>query len=119
MRALPLRITAIDEPIREVHYLSASPRGRGIDVERLPIALGCARSPACSTAASTSSSSTKARAATPSNPATTRSAPRSSAAVGLTICGHDHWRAPLAAHATGQILNVDTRVVVLVATRAM
>jgi len=36
-------------------------------------------------------------------------------AVGLTICGHDHWRAPLAAHAHGQILNVDARVVVLVA----
>jgi len=39
------------------------------------------------------------------------------AGVGLTICGHDHWRAPLAAHAAGQILNVDTRVVVLVAPR--
>ncbi|HSS02462.1 MAG TPA: metallophosphoesterase [Kofleriaceae bacterium] len=39
------------------------------------------------------------------------------AGVGLTICGHDHWRAPLASHATGQILNVDTRVVVLVAPR--
>jgi len=37
--------------------------------------------------------------------------------VGLTICGHDHWRVPLAAHATGQILNVDTRVVVLIAPR--
>jgi hypothetical protein len=37
------------------------------------------------------------------------------AGVGLTICGHDHWRVPLADHATGQILNVDTRVVVLVA----
>jgi Icc-related predicted phosphoesterase len=35
--------------------------------------------------------------------------------VGLTICGHDHWRVPLAAHAHGQILNVDARVVVLVA----
>lgn len=34
--------------------------------------------------------------------------------VGLTICGHDHWRAPLAHHACGQILNVDARVVVLV-----
>jgi Icc protein len=33
--------------------------------------------------------------------------------VGLTICGHDHWRSPLAAHDHGQILNVDTRVVVL------
>jgi len=39
------------------------------------------------------------------------------AAVGLTICGHDHWRVPLATHAAGQILNVDTRVVVLVAPR--
>ncbi len=38
--------------------------------------------------------------------------------VGLTICGHDHWRAPLAAHAGGQILNVDARVVVLVAPRS-
>ena len=36
-------------------------------------------------------------------------------AVGLTICGHDHWRVPLAEHAHGQILNVDARVVVLVA----
>jgi len=34
--------------------------------------------------------------------------------VGLTICGHDHWRVPLAAHASGQILNVDARVIVLV-----
>jgi 3',5'-cyclic-AMP phosphodiesterase len=40
------------------------------------------------------------------------------AGVGLTICGHDHWRVPLAEHARGQILNVDTRVVVLVAPRA-
>jgi Icc-related predicted phosphoesterase len=40
------------------------------------------------------------------------------AGVGLTICGHDHWRVPLAAHAHGQILNVDTRVVVLVAPRS-
>ena len=39
-------------------------------------------------------------------------------AVGLTICGHDHWRAPLAAHPHGQILNVDARVVVLVAPAA-
>jgi len=37
--------------------------------------------------------------------------------VGLTICGHDHWRVPLAAHRHGQILNVDARVVVLVAPR--
>ena len=36
-------------------------------------------------------------------------------AVGLTICGHDHWRAPLAVPTHGQILNVDARVVVLVA----
>jgi len=36
-------------------------------------------------------------------------------AVGLTVCGHDHWRVPLADHAHGQILNVDARVVVLVA----
>lgn len=40
------------------------------------------------------------------------------AAVGLTICGHDHWRMPFATHAAGQILNVDTRVVVLVAPRS-
>ena len=33
--------------------------------------------------------------------------------VGLTICGHDHWRIPLAAHRHGQILNVDARAVVL------
>ena len=39
------------------------------------------------------------------------------AGVGLTICGHDHWRVPLADHARGQILNVDARVVVLVAPR--
>jgi Icc-related predicted phosphoesterase len=38
-------------------------------------------------------------------------------AVGLTICGHDHWRSPLARHAAGQILNVDARAVVLVAPR--
>lgn len=39
-------------------------------------------------------------------------------AVGLTVCGHDHWEAPLAQHAHGQILNVDARVVVLVAPRS-
>lgn len=39
-------------------------------------------------------------------------------AVGLTICGHDHWRSPLAEHAHGQILNVDARVVVLRAPAA-
>ncbi|HET9625016.1 MAG TPA: hypothetical protein VFP84_26795 [Kofleriaceae bacterium] len=38
-------------------------------------------------------------------------------AVGLTVCGHDHWRAPLASHAHGQILNVDGRAIVLVAPR--
>ncbi|HET7501588.1 MAG TPA: metallophosphoesterase [Kofleriaceae bacterium] len=37
------------------------------------------------------------------------------AAVGLTVCGHDHWRVPLAGHDRGQILNVDARVVVLIA----
>jgi Icc-related predicted phosphoesterase len=34
--------------------------------------------------------------------------------VPLTICGHVHWPAPLARHERGQILNVDTRVIVLV-----
>lgn len=29
--------------------------------------------------------------------------------VPLTICGHVHWRVPLARHGGGQILNVDTR----------
>jgi Icc-related predicted phosphoesterase len=33
--------------------------------------------------------------------------------VPLTICGHVHWPAPLARHEHGQILNVDTRVIVL------
>jgi 3',5'-cyclic-AMP phosphodiesterase len=37
--------------------------------------------------------------------------------VGLTVCGHDHWRHPLAVHDHGQILNVDARVAVLVAPR--
>jgi Icc protein len=37
--------------------------------------------------------------------------------VALTICGHDHWKHPLAASSVGQILNVDARVVVLVAAR--
>jgi len=32
---------------------------------------------------------------------------------GLTVCGHTHWNDPLARHDRGQILNVDTRVVVL------
>jgi hypothetical protein len=31
----------------------------------------------------------------------------------LAVCGHSHWSDPLAAHARGQILNVDARVVVL------
>jgi 3',5'-cyclic-AMP phosphodiesterase len=35
--------------------------------------------------------------------------------IAFTICGHNHWSEPLAMHPTGQILNVDTRVVVLVA----
>lgn len=35
--------------------------------------------------------------------------------VGFTVCGHDHWPDPLAAHDHGQILNVDTRVVVMTA----
>lgn len=39
------------------------------------------------------------------------------AGVALAICGHDHWRVPLAATEYGQILNVDARVVVLRATR--
>jgi 3',5'-cyclic-AMP phosphodiesterase len=33
--------------------------------------------------------------------------------VPLTVCGHVHWPSPLAEHAGGQILNVDTRVIVL------
>jgi Icc-related predicted phosphoesterase len=37
--------------------------------------------------------------------------------VGLTICGHDHWHSPLASHVHGQILNVDARVVVLIAPK--
>ncbi len=36
--------------------------------------------------------------------------------VPLTICGHVHWPSPLARHARGQVLNVDTRVIVM--TRA-
>lgn len=39
------------------------------------------------------------------------------AAVPFTVCGHDHWRSPLAEHPLGQILNVDTRVVVMVAPK--
>jgi Icc-related predicted phosphoesterase len=35
--------------------------------------------------------------------------------VGFTVCGHDHWSSPLAAHEHGQVLNVDTRVVVMTA----
>lgn len=33
--------------------------------------------------------------------------------VPLVICGHDHWRVPLAERDGGQILNVDSRVVVI------
>ena len=33
--------------------------------------------------------------------------------VPLTVCGHVHWGRPLAVHAGGQILNVDTRVIVI------
>ena len=33
--------------------------------------------------------------------------------VPLTVCGHCHWKMPLAEHARGQILNVDARVIVL------
>ncbi len=33
--------------------------------------------------------------------------------VPLTVCGHCHWKMPLAEHARGQILSVDARVVVL------
>lgn len=35
------------------------------------------------------------------------------ARVPLTVCGHEHWDHPLAEHATGQMLNVDTRVLIL------
>lgn len=34
-------------------------------------------------------------------------------AVPLTVCGHVHWSRPLADHGRGQILNVDTRVIVI------
>lgn len=37
--------------------------------------------------------------------------------VPLTICGHDHWQRPMAEHPSGQILNVDARVLVLVGSR--
>jgi Icc-related predicted phosphoesterase len=37
--------------------------------------------------------------------------------VGFTVCGHEHWRAPLAGHAHGQILNVDGRAIVLIGAR--
>jgi Icc-related predicted phosphoesterase len=33
--------------------------------------------------------------------------------VSLVICGHDHWRTPLAERDGGQILNVDSRVIFL------
>lgn len=36
------------------------------------------------------------------------------ARVPLTVCGHVHWDAPVARHAGGQILNVDSRVIVLI-----
>lgn len=36
------------------------------------------------------------------------------ARVPLTACGHVHWDAPLARHAGGQIVNVDSRVLVLI-----
>ena len=36
------------------------------------------------------------------------------AGVPLAICGHSHWREPLSVHDHGQVLNVDTRVVVMV-----
>jgi Icc-related predicted phosphoesterase len=35
------------------------------------------------------------------------------ASIGLTVCGHVHWPRPLARHATGEILNVNSRTVVL------
>ena len=34
-------------------------------------------------------------------------------AAPLTICGHFHWESPLSCHPGGQILNVDSRVIVL------
>jgi Icc-related predicted phosphoesterase len=34
-------------------------------------------------------------------------------ATPLTICGHFHWESPLSSHRGGQILNVDSRVIVL------
>lgn len=34
--------------------------------------------------------------------------------AGLLVCGHTHWRAPLAQRARHQVLNVDTRCVVLI-----
>jgi Icc protein len=37
--------------------------------------------------------------------------------VGVTVCGHCHWDEPLASHASGQILNVDARCVVLRVSR--
>jgi 3',5'-cyclic-AMP phosphodiesterase len=36
--------------------------------------------------------------------------------VPLTVCGHVHWARPVAEHAGGQILNVDTRVIVIAST---
>ncbi len=37
--------------------------------------------------------------------------------VALAICGHDHWADPIGDLATGQVLNVDARCVVLVIQR--
>ena len=37
--------------------------------------------------------------------------------VALAICGHDHWTEPVGALAAGQVLNVDTRCVVLILQR--
>jgi Icc protein len=37
--------------------------------------------------------------------------------VGVTVCGHCHWDVPLASHASGQVLNVDARCVVLRVSR--
>jgi Icc protein len=37
--------------------------------------------------------------------------------IGFVICGHDHWERPIGALATGQVLNVDARCVVLTLQR--
>lgn len=44
--------------------------------------------------------------------------PLERAAPPLVVCGHSHWRHPLAEFAHGQVLNVDSRVVVLERARA-